>query len=184
MATSKNCRTLQARPENRVFVVEADGGQSGRRVKIPAGILAMYGRPRFDYGYVGALQPEMNGRCIPVNHGKMLGGSSSMNLMLNICGAPQDYDDWRDLGCEFLSLPGIAVASIATVPLAPRSAKTSRDGTCRSRTAIASALPAIPALAATRAASPTRGQRARGTGRNVQMTAAIRAGKSPRNRWQ
>lgn len=91
---------LSQKPENRVLVVEAGGGQSDPRVKIPAGILAMYGRKRFDYGYVGTPQPELNNRRIPVNRGKMLGGSSSMNSMLYIRGAAQDYDEWRDLGCN------------------------------------------------------------------------------------
>ena len=91
---------LSARPDVRVLVIEAGGGQSDPRVKVPAGILAMYGRPRFDYGYVGTPQPQLNNRRIPVNRGKMLGGSSSMNSMLYIRGAAQDYDDWRDLGCD------------------------------------------------------------------------------------
>lgn len=91
---------LSARPDTRVLVIEAGGGQSDPRVKVPAGILAMYGRPRFDYGYVGTPQPELNNRRIPVNRGKLLGGSSSLNSMLYIRGAAQDYDEWRDLGCE------------------------------------------------------------------------------------
>lgn len=91
---------LSVQSKTRVLVVEAGGGQSDPRVKIPAGILAMYGRKRFDYGYVGTPQPELNDRRIPVNRGKMLGGSSSMNSMLYIRGAAQDYDEWRDLGCE------------------------------------------------------------------------------------
>jgi choline dehydrogenase-like flavoprotein len=91
---------LSARPEARVLVVEAGGGQSDLRVKVPAGILAMYGRPRFDYGYVGSPQPQLNNRSLPVNRGRLLGGSSSLNSMLYIRGAAQDYDDWRDLGCE------------------------------------------------------------------------------------
>ncbi|WP_322865105.1 GMC family oxidoreductase [Aquicoccus sp. G2-2] len=90
---------LSANPAHRVLVVEAGGSERDLRVKVPAGILAMYGRPRFDYGYVGTPQPEMNGRRLPVNRGRMLGGSSSMNSMLYIRGAAQDYDEWRDLGC-------------------------------------------------------------------------------------
>lgn len=90
---------LSANPRTRVLVIEAGGHDRDLRVKVPAGILAMYGRPRFDYGWVGVPQPELNGRRIPVNRGRMLGGSSSLNSMLYIRGAAQDYDDWRDLGC-------------------------------------------------------------------------------------
>lgn len=91
---------LSADPSNRVLVIEAGGGDRDLRVKVPAGVLAMYGRPRFDYGYVGVPQPELNNRRIPVNRGRMLGGSSALNSMLYIRGAAQDYDEWRDLGCQ------------------------------------------------------------------------------------
>jgi len=91
---------LSANPRHRVLVIEAGGHDRDIRVKVPAGILAMYGRPRFDYGYVGTPQPELNNRRIPVNRGRMLGGSSSLNSMLYIRGAGADYDEWRDLGCE------------------------------------------------------------------------------------
>ncbi|MDS9468786.1 GMC family oxidoreductase N-terminal domain-containing protein [Paracoccus sp. MBLB3053] len=90
---------LSQNPAHRVLVIEAGGGDRDLRVKVPAGILAMYGRPRFDYGYAGTPQPELNNRRIPVNRGRMLGGSSSMNSMLYIRGAAEDYDEWRDLGC-------------------------------------------------------------------------------------
>ena len=91
---------LSADPSKRVLVIENGGSDRDIRVKVPAGILAMYGRPRFDYGYVGTPQPELNNRRIPANRGRMLGGSSSLNSMLYIRGAREDYDEWRDLGCE------------------------------------------------------------------------------------
>ncbi|NTA13896.1 GMC family oxidoreductase [Agrobacterium tumefaciens] len=91
---------LSADPSKRVLIIENGGSDRDPRVKVPAGILAMYGRPRFDYGFVGTPQPELNNRRIPVNRGRMLGGSSSMNSMLYIRGAAEDYDEWRDLGCE------------------------------------------------------------------------------------
>jgi choline dehydrogenase-like flavoprotein len=91
---------LSADPAKRVLVIENGGHDRDIRVKVPAGILAMYGRPRFDYGFVGTPQPELDNRIIPVNRGRMLGGSSSMNSMLYIRGAGPDYDEWRDLGCE------------------------------------------------------------------------------------
>jgi choline dehydrogenase-like flavoprotein len=91
---------LSADPAKRVLVIENGGHDRDIRVKVPAGILAMYGRPRFDYGFVGTPQPELNNRRIPVNRGRMLGGSSSLNSMLYIRGAQQDYDAWHALGCE------------------------------------------------------------------------------------
>ena len=91
---------LSANPKTRVLVVEAGGSDRDIRVKVPAGILAMYGRKRFDYSYMGVKQPELNNREIPVNRGKLLGGSSSLNSMLYIRGAAQDYDDWAALGCQ------------------------------------------------------------------------------------
>ena len=91
---------LSADPGKRVLVIENGGSDRDIRVKVPAGILAMYGRPRFDYGFVGTPQPELNNRRIPVNRGRLLGGSSSLNSMLYIRGAREDYDEWRDLGCE------------------------------------------------------------------------------------
>lgn len=91
---------LSADPGKRVLVLETGGSDRDIRVKVPAGILAMYGRPRFDYGFIGTPQPELNNRRIPVNRGRVLGGSSSLNSMLYIRGAREDYDEWRDLGCE------------------------------------------------------------------------------------
>ncbi len=91
---------LSANPSHRVCVIEAGGSDASPLVQIPAGILALYGNPRYDYCYKGVPQHAMNGRTIPVNRGRGLGGSSSINSMIYIRGAPQDYDDWAALGCS------------------------------------------------------------------------------------
>lgn len=90
---------LSANPANRVCLIEAGGSDDRTRVRVPAGILSLYGNPTFDYGYKGVPQPLLNNRRIPVNRGKLLGGSSSINSMVYIRGAAQDYDEWAALGC-------------------------------------------------------------------------------------
>jgi choline dehydrogenase-like flavoprotein len=91
---------LSADPMKTVCLIEGGGSDASLRVKVPAGILSLYGNPRFDYGYTGVPQSEMNGRRIPVNRGKALGGSSTINSMIYIRGAREDYDEWASLGCK------------------------------------------------------------------------------------
>ncbi|KFI27485.1 GMC family oxidoreductase [Paenirhodobacter enshiensis] len=90
---------LSADPKVRVCVIEGGGRESAPNVRVPAGILSLYGNPKYDYAYMSAPQEHLNGRRIPVNRGKALGGSSSINSMLYVRGRPSDYDEWRDLGC-------------------------------------------------------------------------------------
>lgn len=90
---------LSADPSVSVCLVEAGGSDNSLRVKVPAGILSLYGNPNYDYCFVGVLQPHLNNRSIPVNRGKALGGSSSINSMVYIRGAAEDYDEWAELGC-------------------------------------------------------------------------------------
>jgi choline dehydrogenase-like flavoprotein len=90
---------LSADATRSVCLIEGGGSDKDPRVSVPAGILALYGNPKYDYGYMGAPQPEMNGRKIPVNRGKALGGSSTINSMIYIRGAKEDYDEWAALGC-------------------------------------------------------------------------------------
>ena len=87
---------LSADPGTRVCIVEAGGRHESLRVRLPAGILSLYGRPRFDYGYRGVPQPHLRNRRIPVNRGRGLGGSSIINSMVYIRGAAADYDEWAE----------------------------------------------------------------------------------------
>jgi choline dehydrogenase len=50
------------------------------------------------WGYSTTLQPGYNLRSIPCPRGKVLGGSSAINVMIYIRGNAQDYDYWRDMG--------------------------------------------------------------------------------------
>ncbi|RWX66612.1 GMC family oxidoreductase N-terminal domain-containing protein, partial [Mesorhizobium sp. M2A.F.Ca.ET.039.01.1.1] len=90
---------LSADPVVKVCLIEAGGSDNSLRVKVPAGILSLYGNPNYDYCFVGVPQAHLNNRSIPVNRGKALGGSSSINSMVYIRGAAEDYDEWAGLGC-------------------------------------------------------------------------------------
>ncbi|MEG6507635.1 GMC family oxidoreductase N-terminal domain-containing protein [Methyloligella sp. 2.7D] len=91
---------LSADPKTRVCVIEGGGSADDLRLKVPAGIFLAYCNPKFDHMYEGAPQSEFNGRAICVNRGKAVGGSSSINSMIYIRGAHEDYDEWEALGCK------------------------------------------------------------------------------------
>ncbi|WP_348642986.1 lycopene cyclase family protein [Mesorhizobium sp. B2-6-5] len=58
---------LSADPSVRVCLIEAGGSDNSPRVRVPAGILSLYGNPNYDYCFVGVPQPHLNNRSIPVN---------------------------------------------------------------------------------------------------------------------
>ena len=90
---------LSRDPLRSVCLVEAGGTARSARVSIPALLLSLYNNKRFDYAYSTEPEGRMNNRRIPVNRGKMLGGSSSINSMIYIRGAREDYDGWAAMGC-------------------------------------------------------------------------------------
>jgi len=90
---------LSADPSRTVCLIEGGGRADNLQVSVPAGILSLYGNPRYDYSYVGMPQEKLDGRRLPVNRGKALGGSSAINSMIYIRGAREDYDNWASLGC-------------------------------------------------------------------------------------
>lgn len=98
---------LSADATKRVCLIEAGGSDKSLRVQVPAGILSLYGDRHFDYGYKSVPQPALNGRCIPINRGRGLGGSSTINSMIYIRGHASDYDDWAALGCDGWSFESV-----------------------------------------------------------------------------
>ena len=90
---------LSADPKHRVLVVESGPDDKSPMIRMPRGIgkLLAPGNPHvFDY----QVSPGGNAPTELWLKGKTVGGSSSVNGMVYIRGAPMDYDHWESLGCE------------------------------------------------------------------------------------
>ena len=91
---------LSADPKNRVLLLEAGGSDAYHWVYIPVGYLYCIGNPRTDWLFKTEPEEGLNGRSLGYPRGKVLGGCSSINGMIYMRGQAQDYDGWRQLGCE------------------------------------------------------------------------------------
>ncbi len=67
---------------------------------IPLGLGRMHKARMFDWGYDSEPEPALNGRRIEAMRGKVLGGSSSINVMAFTRGDPADYDRWAQNGAH------------------------------------------------------------------------------------
>ena len=91
---------LSADPACRVLVIEAGPRRAGFYAAIPAGVYRVYTDPRINWNYHSEAETGLNGRCIPVPRGKVLGGSSTINSMVYLRGQPADYDAWDAAGAR------------------------------------------------------------------------------------
>lgn len=87
----------------RVLVLEAGGPDRDPFIHIPVGIgkiglSKIRGDRVHDWGYETEPEPHLNGRVIEARRGKVLGGSSSINVMAYVRGHPADYDGWAQKG--------------------------------------------------------------------------------------
>src|SRR5437899_5392324 len=82
----------------RVLLLEAGPPDSHPYISIPLGMGRMHDRLMFDWGYETEPEPNLNGRTIEAMRGKVLGGSSSINVMAYTRGNRGDYDRWAQKG--------------------------------------------------------------------------------------
>ena len=85
---------LSEDPRRRVLLLEAGGRDRDPAIHIPAGIVRLIGNPRVDWGHLAAPDASRGGTVDLWPAGKVLGGSSSINGMLFVRGAPADFDGW------------------------------------------------------------------------------------------
>jgi len=82
-----------------VLLLEAGPRDNTPFIHIPATFVRVIGSKR-TWMYETEPEPGANGRVLVVPQGRTLGGGSSVNAMIYVRGQAQDYDTWRDLGCE------------------------------------------------------------------------------------
>lgn len=86
---------LAENPEVRVLLVEAGGDDEVPDVQQPGNWPQNLGSER-DWNFSGARNPHLNNRQIPLNMGRVLGGGSSINVMLWARGHMNDWEDFAD----------------------------------------------------------------------------------------
>lgn len=78
----------------KVLLLEAGGYDHHPLIHIPLGVGKVYKKRMFDWGYDSEPEPNLHGRKIDAMRGKVLGGSSSINVMGYSRGSASDYDRW------------------------------------------------------------------------------------------
>jgi choline dehydrogenase-like flavoprotein len=87
-------------PEVKVLLLEAGPSDWHPLIHIPLGMGKMHDWMLFDWGYHTEPEPALNGRSIEAMRGKVLGGSSSVNVMAYTRGHRGDYDRWASNGAS------------------------------------------------------------------------------------
>ncbi len=89
---------LSADPENRVLLVESGPDDKSPLIRMPRGVGKLLD-PGNPHVYAYPVTPAGNQPQELWLKGRAIGGSSSINGMVYMRGAPQDYDDWARAGC-------------------------------------------------------------------------------------
>jgi len=90
---------LSANPANSVLLVESGPVDNSTFIHMPRG-LGVILNPGSKYIWDYQVQTGGNGPSERWYRGRTLGGSSSVNGMIYMRGAPLDYDGWAAAGCE------------------------------------------------------------------------------------
>jgi choline dehydrogenase len=97
---------LAAESSAQVLLIEAGGSDRRLEVRAPLAALRQFGTS-LDWAYETEPEPGCADRRIPAPAGRVLGGTSAMNMMLWVKGSNLDYDSWQ--------LPGWSWNDVAPV---------------------------------------------------------------------
>ncbi len=91
---------LSEDPTVRVLLLEAGGRDTDPLISIPLGMGKIHEHRLHDWGYDTEPEPNLDNRRLEAMRGKVLGGSSSINVMAYTRGHSGDFDRWARNGVE------------------------------------------------------------------------------------
>ncbi len=83
-----------------VLVLEAGGWDNRLWIHVPIGFAKTILDKAVNWAFHTEPEPELNGRRIYWPRGKVIGGSGAINGLIHVRGQREDFDGWRDAGCE------------------------------------------------------------------------------------
>jgi choline dehydrogenase len=83
----------------RVCLLEAGGRDWNPLFHLPAGFAKMT-KGVASWGWSTVPQRHMGGKVFTYTQAKVIGGGSAINAQIYTRGNAQDYDEWRQMGCE------------------------------------------------------------------------------------
>ena len=110
----------------RVLLLEAGGRDDSPAIHDPGRVHELW-LSDVDWAYETVPQAHANGRRLAWPRGKVLGGSSCLNAMIWVRGAPEDFDTWAYLGADGWSWDDVRPVYErleAELDLLPRSSRT------------------------------------------------------------
>ena len=90
---------LSERPDVSVLLLEAGGSDRHPFFHLPAGFAKMT-KGIGSWGWSTVPQRSMQNKVFNYTQAKVIGGGSAINAQIYTRGAAQDYDEWRQLGCD------------------------------------------------------------------------------------
>ena len=91
-----------------VILLEAGPSDWHPMIHIPAGMRSLIRNPLINWNYTTEPDAATGNRRMEWPRGRTLGGSSSINGMLYVRGAPADFDGWAQMGCRGWSWRDVA----------------------------------------------------------------------------
>ena len=86
--------------ERRILVLEAGGEDKHWLIHLPLGVGKVWNDPRWNWSYVSEPEPNLDNRRIDHPRGKVVGGSSSINIMAYVRCHRIDYDRLPQMGLK------------------------------------------------------------------------------------